>query len=277
MTAADLLAPVAEHRLRSFDGTMLRWFEAGRGYPILVSLPIGLHRDFLLPLIESAGDRYRFIYLQSRGLWGSEASANPQNDTVEAHGRDLADVAAAASLSDYAALGYCGGSAPLVIAAGRAPVPPRRLLLLSTLFRRSGFEEIVTHLADRLRASDRPDTYRMILHIAFRFGAPQFRDLAIEEICSAEKLAGFLAQLSSLYRYTFPVRLAVTQDITIAVAQHDIDAIRTSSEAFLGGLDHPDARLIDLDEAGHFLLFEDPRRVAALLDRWLAPSSGELS
>ena len=84
---------IEEHRFTSSDNVGLRYVACGNGYPVVLSSPIGLHLDFWKPLFAASGaERYRFLALQSRGLWGSEASHNEADDTVYRHGLDIAEL-----------------------------------------------------------------------------------------------------------------------------------------------------------------------------------------
>jgi hypothetical protein len=268
-------APVTEHRLRAADGARLRYIAAGTGRPVVVSSPIGLHLDFWRPLFAAMrGAPFRFLALQSRGLWGSAPSPTPQGDTLAAHAGDIAALIGQERLTDYDVLGYCGGTAPLVAALEQVGSAPRRALLVSTLFRRARQEQIVQRILDKFEATSRPGAYRMILSAAFQLGVPQFQALAEQEICTPERLPAYLRQLRSLYAYEFPCRINVSGDVHIAVMSGDIPSIIESSLWFSGRMLCTTCRVASVPEADHFFMYNNAQRARMLLIDVLGKNAG---
>ena len=268
-------AHVAEHHLRTADGVRLRYIAAGRGRPVIVSSPIGLHLDFWRPLFDAMRDApFRFLALQSRGLWGSEPSPTPEGDTLAAHAGDIAALIGCERRSDYDVLGYCGGVAPLVAALEQVAVAPRRAILISALFRRARQEQIVRRILDKFEATSRPDAYRMILSTAFQLGPPLLQERAEQEICTVRALPSYLRQLKSLYTYEFPNRIEVQERVYVATMSDDIASIKDSSLWFAQTTQHPNLTIMSVPNADHFFPFTAPYRAATFVSERLQQHRG---
>lgn len=257
MSTAD--TRIHEGRMCGSDGTSLRYITCGSGYPVVVSTPIGLHLDFWRPLFSTqSAQNFRFIALQSRTLWGSEPSPTQAGDTLERHAQDIAELVALEGLKNYAALGYCGGSAPLVAALSRVSALPESIMLVSTLFRRDRQEQIVQRILNKFTSSPRPSAYRMILSVAFQIAVPQFQMAAEAEICTERNLPSYLRQLHSLYSYDFPLDFPNECRLNISYCSGDIESIRSSSTEYFNNLNKSNSSIRIIDNADHFYLFNDP-------------------
>ncbi|WP_298464069.1 alpha/beta hydrolase [uncultured Erythrobacter sp.] len=273
------LAPrIEEHRFVSSDDVGLRYISCGDGYPVVLSTPIGLHLDFWKPLFATrSAERFRFIALQSRGLWGSQASHDPANDTVSRHGLDIAELVGHEELNDYAMIGYCGGSAPLIEALQSVAKVPGNTLLISTLFRRDRQELIVRRVLERFEQSQRPSAYRMILSVAFQAAVPEFQSIAEDEICTTEKLPMYLRQLNSLYSFNFPNNIRSDTSIRVFLSSGDIDPIKESSCDYVNRMGGDASKIETINDSDHFYLFNQPERAIDLISNSLLSNAGAIS
>jgi pimeloyl-ACP methyl ester carboxylesterase len=263
---------LVERVFESHDGTPIKWFDIGDGPTLVISLPIGLHPDFLRPLTRLLADDFRMVYLQSRGLWGSGCSHLSGGNSLDSHARDIAALIDAAGPDRYSMIGYCGGTPAMLQARDYCRTPADRTLIISSLFRRGGLEKIIEKLISRISDEGRPDTYRAVLSLAFRYGTPEFRDRAMAELSTVERLRIFLDQLLSLYQYEFPISIG---PVTIVITEEDVESIRTSSLEFFQVIDDGYCRMIDIPGLGHFFINEEPNIAADFLRSWYSTTQTE--
>ncbi|MDH5490921.1 MAG: alpha/beta hydrolase [Myxococcales bacterium] len=103
------VAEVAEHRVRSFDGTRIAYHAVGEGLPILLCNGLGGSWQAWSHQIDYLGDRYRFLSWDYRGLYGSELPASQAALTIEDHARDALAVLDAQGADQVALFGWSMG------------------------------------------------------------------------------------------------------------------------------------------------------------------------
>ncbi len=165
---------IEQHDVVSFDGTRLRCWIAGRGAPLLVSSPLGIHPTFWLPLSKLLDGQFSLVLWHGRGMWESDLPANPLAVTVEDHARDLKAIADGLQLRNFGLLAYCAGAFCSCEALMDCEFQPSRVMFVNALLRRSSSEQVITKLITRVK--DRPRARYTLFSFVYEFAPKQLRE-----------------------------------------------------------------------------------------------------
>jgi len=98
-----------EHRIETFDGVPLAWFEAGDGPPVVLINGIGVDRRGLEPQVAHLAKRFRVLLWDYRGVGASGPIPYERAVSMAAHASDLLAVLRAAGVDRAAVVGWSMG------------------------------------------------------------------------------------------------------------------------------------------------------------------------
>jgi len=249
----------------------------------------GAHHDYLLPQMLHLAERYDLLFYDQRGGGRSKPNMSDHIDATT-HLTDLAAVIAEFSLASPSIVGYSwGGMLALLylISTERDPTLPKpaRLALIDPAplkreYRRRFEAEFaarqngprITAMRDELAASDLrlrdPDAYRQRtfeLAVAAYFADPaRAQDLTPFRV-SARVLESVWESLGA--EYDIIADLPSARCPTLFVHGRD-DPIPVASSSEAAQVMHAD--LVVLDDCGHVPYVEQPGKLFAALDQFLA-------
>jgi proline iminopeptidase len=266
--------------------------QTGAGRPVVVvhGGPDFDHR-YLLPDLDRLSDGYRLIYYDQRGRGRSRGDVELETLGIERYVDDLDRVRASLQLDAVAVLGHSWGGHVALHYALRHPDRVSHLVLMNTapachgdyvltrqerLRRRAGHAGALDALAARYRDGDpqaAAEFYR--IDFAAAFARPDRVDRLRLSFTSRDDVLGGLAieerlmqglywsqgftLIPELRRLRVPA-LVIHGDrdfVPIEAAAHIVDAI-------------PGARLVVIEECGHFAYIEAPERVREAMDAFFA-------
>jgi 3-oxoadipate enol-lactonase len=292
------------HRLKSWDGTELAWYEAGdRDAPPMV-LCGGLGGGVLIwrALVEHFRDRFRMISFDYRGLYGSSRAPHDGAYDIDHHVRDLVQLLDHASAESPVLVGWSMGVqvglelhrdhpdrlAALVALNGTAGNP------LATAFDSEWAEQIAPFVFQLMRAlgtsfgvvgptlTRQPVVVRSFVGLAQWLGcmAPgidvaAFRDVA--EDWTRLDLDAYARIFEAISAHDASDLLATIATPTLVVAGGaDLLTPPALSKEMAAAM--PDARLELVEGATHFSLLEHGDEIAEVVERFvetLARGAGE--
>jgi hypothetical protein len=252
----------------SRDGTRLRCWITGRGRPLVVSNPLGIHPQFWLPLARRLDGRFSLILWQGRGMWDSALPADPSAVTVADHSDDLRAIVADMRLDWYGLIGYCAGSFSACNAFQDPAFRPARVMFISALLRRSGTERVITKLITRVEG--RPRARHTLFSFVWEFAPPQFRDCLEATLQDERRLFGFLRAVQNMYEFEPLTSPGPDQPICLVVARDDRESIKSSNLAYLRSRDRAGDALIEA-EGGHYFVLERPETAERLIVDYFSP------
>ena len=289
-------APIPPPRSSGFTTTTsvpLYWARYGpAGAPILIVLHggPGAHHDYLLPQMLHLAERYDVIFYDQRG-GGRSRSDDRQPVTWQTDVADLAAVNRELRLGTPSIVGYSWGGLLAVLYALAAaddrslPAPSRLVLIDPAPLSRKYREQFDAEFAKRqkgpaiqrmrerltqsgLRDSD-PDAWRQAtfeLSVAGYFAHPEnakdltpFRVMARTQQSVWESLGDY-DLVPQLGKITCPTLVVHGRDDPIPV------------ESSIEGAEVMNARIVVLDDCGHVPYVEQPSRLFAAVDAFLAES-----
>ena len=267
------------------NGARLFYREIGRGRPLIV-LHGGPDFDhhYLLPAMDMLADMCRLIYYDQRGRGGSAGGVEPETVSMRSETEDLDRVRQFIGIESVALLGHSWGCLLAMEYAASHPGRVSHLILLNTapasrddflLFRGRRQEQATDDLERKKEVASTAmyaegdleadlDYYRA--HFGNAFVHPEHLEVLLatlrtgftnESILKARRIEDRLNEetwLSS--HYDLPDRLTRLSVPTLLIhGDHDLVPIECAahiSEAI------PGARLIVLNECGHFSFIECP-------------------
>ncbi|HEU4727007.1 MAG TPA: hypothetical protein VFT22_03940, partial [Kofleriaceae bacterium] len=262
---AFVLVPVPRS-LISFDGTRVHWLEYGRGYPIVVSSPLGIPFPSWQPLLARMARSFQFLFVKRRGLWGADIPADLDRLDVDAHARDIAAIVdASAGISGHAAygmLGFCSGVAPMVKALEHTQHWPEHMAVFNGRFvpgNHVGGRRLFAQVERNGALRDR------VIEILARFGPPALRDDLKRELGRPGRLESHLRAVEMSRTYEFEAMIPAVVPATFFYAEHDYEEIRSSTLAYVARLGRPPSSVIEIARAEHFFLLDQADRAADLV------------
>jgi pimeloyl-ACP methyl ester carboxylesterase len=259
-----MLTPTTRE-VRSFDGTAVQWIEMGRGYPLLVSSPLGIPIGYWDDLFGRLADSYRICFVKRRGLWGAPIPGDLAHMDVEAHARDLTAVVEATGHRAFAMLGFCSGVAPMMRSLELAARLPERVAVFSGRFcpgkpvgGSRWFHEVKK--SDRIR--------ERVIDVLTRFAPASLRAGLTQELLDPGQLDAHLAAVETSRAYDVVTRIPAGVPTTFHYSERDYDEIKQSTNEFAARAGLGQAAVVEIPGAHHFSLCEDPapsaERVRAL-------------
>ena len=281
-----------EHRVETFDGVSLAWYEAGDGPTVALANGIGVDRRGLMPQVLHLARRFRVVLWDYRGVGGSGPLPSGRSLSMARHARDLAVVLDAAGAERAALVGWsmgvdvvlelmrvrpdrvwslvlcCGGSSRLAEQLVGVPgVGPAARALLRVAAR----AHVPIERAVRLGAGS-----SLIAPLAVRAGllgrdadrrvfADQARSVA------ACDMRTYLGTMAELLRAECDDVLPLLSVPTLVVAGERDRLVRLATARELAAR-IPGARLFVVPGASHFCVLERPRLVNLEVERHLLRS-----
>ena len=273
------------NRTTDHDGVRLAYALTGQGPPVLMIQGVGIGGAGWGPQVDALSDRYACLCFDNRGMGRSQrVDGRPPVVSVERMAADAAAVMDAAgwpaahvvahSLGGPVALQLAATSPGRVLslallctfATGRAAAPPTpRMLWLGTRsrvgprsWRRRAFLQLVMSPAGYAAADTNAEAARL---------APFFgHDLADQPPIVGPQLKALRAAdlLPTLGRVSVPT--------LVVSAAHDPIAPPAAGRALAAGI--PTATYVELPDASHGVVLEQPARINALLADHLTGAQG---
>ncbi len=261
-----------------------RYGPAGKDPLVVLHGGPGADHVYLLPQMLHLADEHDVLFYDQRG-GGKSRGADPDPVTWQTHVQDLTAIVGEFSLDPLTVVGYSwGGLLAVLYALETTKSPPDRLVLIDPApfnrkyraefeaeFRRRATNPEIQQLraeleASGLRESD-PDTYRhrlFELSVAGYFAhAENARDLTPFRVIARTQQSVW----DSLGDYDLFTRLKGIHCPTLIVHGRD-DPIPAASS--IEGAKMMNARLVLLDDCGHVPYVEQPAKLFAAVDEFLA-------
>jgi len=241
----------------------------GRAINYLDSSPPG---ESTLLLIHGAGGSHRAwptaltemedVHVVALDLPGHGLSAPPGRRSVEHYAEIVEMFIAALGLAAPVLVGHSLGSAIVLAVAHRAVVPVRGLVLLGAGARLPVGETLLAGtLASLEAAAD------FIAEHGFAAASPELRQAVRAEILATGATTTF-GDFLACNRFDFRPQLpAIATPALVIAAELDRMTPARFARTLAAGLPH--ARLVVLDDAGHFAMLEQPEVVAEHIDHFL--------
>jgi pimeloyl-ACP methyl ester carboxylesterase len=239
------------------------WIEVGDGFPIVVCSAPAVPFDYWKKMLESLGDRYRFIFVHTRGLWGSHVPVDLTRVTVQDHARDLAFVVEELRLERYGMLGHCSGVTNIVASFSRLAKRPERVVLASTRFglgASMGLEKILTRARSDARIRSQ------LVTVVTAYAPPALRAPLEKELGDMNVLEAQLRAIASVRAYAYDEPWPSDVEALLVRSMGDYDSIRETTSDYATRLGDRCLGVIDL-EGGHCALLEDLDAARRVLSR----------
>ena len=277
---------VTHHRIETSDGGTLHVVEAGEGPPLVLLHGVTLKWWAWSPLFHLMADRYRVMAWDMRGHGGSEPGTD--GITLEAVGRDLVEVLEYLDLSDATVVGHSMGGMALgraaVDHADRLGARSAGLVFLATAATSLSPRFVAGYLGAGAGVlagkADRANALRVD-----RLWRPG--DLSASLIRVAFGKNPSATAIEAVRQMIVDVPAATSIEAGAAIVSHDLTddlgAYLGPAMVIVGSEDHltpprlaeriagllPQAELHMLEGAGHQVMQEQPRELAALLERFV--------
>lgn len=237
----------------SADGVLIRYADQGSG-PLAVMLIHGwncdrsywqLQQDFL-------AERYRVVSVDLAGH--GESGRNRENWSIQAFGADVAAVAEKLELSHVVLVGHSMGASVALAANRQLGNRVRGVVVVDAL--RNPDKQMppssISAALDNMEA-DYSSTVMAIVQTMFVDASPaRVRDYVIRDMAQSPPAVG-KASLLALAAYDPMLDL---NEIDVPLTLINSDYQPTDTELYARLL--PDARIVEMNEVGHFVMLDDP-------------------
>lgn len=253
--------PVEVHDIRSFDGTRLRCWVLGRGKPLVVVNPVGVHPRLWMPVAARLDGKCSLVAWESRGMWDSECPPDPSAVTVAHLARDATSIVSTLCLNGYGLIGFCAGAfvACEVLASGT--YVPTQVMFISAPFRHGAQDTFVRFLR---RVRERPGGWQAMVSFCEGFTPPELRDTLDETFRDGSRVLRFLDTLESYYNYVPRTGFVRHLPVYAVVAEGDPPVVKEANLDLEQG-SHAGSRFYQIPGV-HYSIITEPGALCPIIE-----------
>ncbi len=254
---------------RASDGAALAYVERGArgGIPLLFVHGWQGAAAVWAPIIDELASRYRTIAVDVRGFAGSHAAPGPY--TVDAFANDLSELLVALDLDPLVVVGHSMGAAIAQRFAIDRPDAVEGLVLIAPVAASGVDFSPGLEAAFRATAGNPEKARAWLAKLTYRPPAPEIATL-LQSAAAAVPAHVALESFESWSRLSFEDEARTIETPTLVIAPGEDrpmtpDWVRARIADLIGK-----SRFEVVPESGHYVVLEHPKRVAALIDEFVA-------